>query len=82
MPQIVQIKSPVFAAVTDKTGYVKARKEADTLASKYGLRVADMPMTIQAMANHPDFGMMFFMTQTSQHQSIGEDFSCQALQLF
>ena len=54
MPQIVQIKSPVFAAVTDKTGYVKARKEADTLASKYGLRVADMPMTIQAMANHPE----------------------------
>ena len=82
MSQIVQIKSLVLAAVTDKIGYVKARKEADKLASEHGLRVADTPMAIQAMANHPDFGMMFFMTQTSQHQSIGEDFSCQALQLF
>src|SRR3989344_4014652 len=54
MPQIVQIKSPVLAVVTDQTGYVKARKEADKLAAEYGLRVADMPMTIQAMANHPE----------------------------
>ena len=54
MSQIVQIKSPVLAAVTDQTGYVKARKEADKLASEYGLRVADMPMAIQAMANHPE----------------------------
>src|SRR3989344_3073349 len=54
MPQIVQIKSPVLAVVTDQTGYVKARKEADKLASEYGLRVADMPMAIQAMANHPE----------------------------
>src|SRR3989344_7093475 len=54
MPQIVQIKSPVLAVVTDRTSYVKARKEADKLASEHGLRVADMPMTIQAMANHPE----------------------------
>ena len=54
MSQIVQIKSPVLAAVTDQTGYVKARKEADKLAAEYGLRVADMPMAIQAMANHPE----------------------------
>src|SRR3989339_594111 len=54
MSQIVQIKSPVLAAVTDQIGYVKARKEADKLALKHGLRVADMPMVIQAMANHPE----------------------------
>src|SRR3989338_342477 len=54
MSQIVQIKSLVLAAVTDKIGYVKARKEADKLASEHGLRVADTPMAIQAMANHPE----------------------------
>ncbi|MBI2664350.1 hypothetical protein HYX10_03340 [Candidatus Woesearchaeota archaeon] len=54
MSQIVQIKSPVLAAVTDQTGYVNARKEADKLATEYGLKVADMPMAIQAMANHPE----------------------------
>jgi len=47
------MKFPVLAAVTDKTGYVKARKEADKLSQEYGLRVADMPMAIQAMASHP-----------------------------
>src|SRR3989338_4911348 len=55
MSQIVQIKSLVLAAVTDKIGYVKARKEADKLASEHGLRVADTPMAIQAMANYPEF---------------------------
>src|SRR3989338_196150 len=54
MSQIVQIKSLVLAAVTDKIGSVKARKEADKLASEHGLRVADTPMAIQAMANHPE----------------------------
>src|SRR3989338_5947868 len=54
MSQIIQVKSPVLAVVTDQTGYVKARKEADKLASEYGLTVADMPMAIQAMANHPE----------------------------
>ncbi len=54
MPQIVQVKFPVLAAVTDKMSYVKARKEADKLAAEHGLTVADMPMTIQAMTNHPE----------------------------
>src|SRR3989338_2877633 len=55
MSQIVRIKSPVLAAVTDHTDYVTARKETDKLAAEYGLRVADMPMAIQAMANYPEF---------------------------
>ncbi|MBI4738184.1 hypothetical protein HY772_01250, partial [Candidatus Woesearchaeota archaeon] len=54
MSQIVQIKPPVLAAVTDRTGYVEARKEADKLAAEHGLIVADMPMAIQAMNNHPE----------------------------
>ena len=53
MSQIVKGKSSVFAAITDKTDYVKARKEADKLAVEHGLRVADMPMVIQAMTTHP-----------------------------
>ncbi len=53
-PQIVRVKSPVFAAVTDRKEYVKARKEADKLSERYGLRVADMPMAIQAMTSHPE----------------------------
>lgn len=52
MPQIiVQGESRVLAAVTGRTGYAKARKKADILAAEHGLRVADMPMAIQAMAN-------------------------------
>lgn len=54
MSQIVQIKSPVLAAVTDQTGYVKARNQAEKLSQENGLRVADMPMAIQAMTNHPE----------------------------
>src|SRR3989344_3185866 len=54
MSQIVQVKSPVLEAVTDAAGYVSARIEADKLAAKHGLRVADMPMIIQAMVNHPE----------------------------
>lgn len=53
MPQIVRT-GPVLAAVTDETYEVEARKEADKLAAKYSLRVADMPMAIQAMASHPE----------------------------
>ena len=53
MPQIVQVKSPVLAAVTDQTGYVKARNQAEKLSQKNGLTVADMPMVIQAMAINP-----------------------------
>lgn len=53
MPQIVHAKSPVLAAVTDVGDYVLARKWADNLAAKYCLIVADMPMAIQAMAQHP-----------------------------
>jgi len=54
MSQIVHIKSPVLAAVTDKTGYVKARNQAEKLSQENGLTVADMPMVIQAMTNHPE----------------------------
>ena len=54
MPQIVQVKSPVLAAVTDQTGYVKARNQAEKLSQKNGLTVADMPMVIQAMTNHSE----------------------------
>ncbi len=54
MSQIVQIKSPVLAAVTDQTGYVKARNQVERLSRKNGLRVADMPMVIQAMTTHPE----------------------------
>ncbi len=54
MSQIVQIKSPVLAAVTDRTGYVEARNQAETLSQEHGLTVADMPMVIQAMTTHPE----------------------------
>src|SRR3989344_4697310 len=54
MSQIVQIKSPVLAAVTDQTGYVKARNQAEKISQENGLTVADMPMVIQAMANHSE----------------------------
>ncbi len=54
MSQLVQIKSPVLAAVTDQTGYVKARNQAEKLSQENGLTVADMPMVIQAMTNHPE----------------------------
>ena len=53
MSQIVQVKSPVLAAVTDSDYYVRARKEANKLSREYDLRVADMPMVIQAMTAHP-----------------------------
>lgn len=54
MPQIVQAKSPVLAAVADQTDYIKARNQAETLSNKYGLPVADMPLLIQAMNNHSE----------------------------
>ncbi|MBS3133325.1 hypothetical protein J4470_04370 [Candidatus Woesearchaeota archaeon] len=54
MPQIVQVKSPVLAVVTDQTGYVKARNQAEKLSQKHGLTAADMPMAIQAMTIHPE----------------------------
>ncbi len=54
MSQIVQIKSPVLAAVTDQTGYVKARNQAEKLSNEHSLTVADMPMVIQAMTTHPE----------------------------
>lgn len=53
MPQILRTKFPVLAVITDKATYVEARKAADKLAAEYGLRVADMPMVIQAMTQHP-----------------------------
>ncbi len=52
MPQIVQVKSRVLAAITDKTSFANALKEAGELAAEYSLKVADMPMAIQAMAGH------------------------------
>ena len=54
MSQIVQIKPPVLAAVTDQTGYVKARNQAEKISQENGLTVADMPMVIQAMTNHSE----------------------------
>ncbi|MBI2133428.1 hypothetical protein HYU11_01975 [Candidatus Woesearchaeota archaeon] len=54
MSQIVQIKSPVLAAVTDQTSYVKARNQAEKLSNEHGLTVADMPMAIQAMTTRPE----------------------------
>ncbi len=54
MSQIMQIKSPVLAAVTDKTGYVEARNQAEKLSLENGLKVADMPLVIQAMTSHPE----------------------------
>ena len=54
MSQIVQIKSPVLAAVTDQIGYVEARNQAEKLSQEHGLTVADMPMVIQAMTAHPE----------------------------
>ncbi len=54
MPQIVQIKSRVIAAITEPTGYTSARKKIDQLAGEYGLKVADMPMAIQAMTKYPE----------------------------
>ena len=53
MPQIIQVKSHVLAAVTDRTRYVQARNQAEELSREQGLRVADMPMIIQAMTAHP-----------------------------
>ena len=54
MSQIVQIKSPVLAAVTDKIKYVQERIQAEKLSQENGLIVADMPMAIQAMTTHPE----------------------------
>ncbi|MBI2147075.1 hypothetical protein HYU19_01200 [Candidatus Woesearchaeota archaeon] len=54
MSQLVQLNSSVLAAVTSRTGYINARKEADKLALEHDLTVADMPMAIQAMTNHPE----------------------------
>ncbi len=54
MLQIVRIKSPVLAVVTDRTDYVKARNQAEILSKENGLNVADMPMVIAAMATHPE----------------------------
>ena len=54
MSQIVQIKSPVLAAVTDKIKYVQARIQVEKFAKEHGLTVADMPMVIQAMTTHPE----------------------------
>ena len=52
--QIVRIKTPVLALVTGPTGYLMAREEAEKRSQEKGLTVADMPMVIQAMANHPE----------------------------
>ena len=55
MSQIVNYSNPaVFAAITDKTGYVAARKEAQALAKKHNLQVADLPLVISAMASNQD----------------------------
>ncbi len=39
--------------ITQCERYVTARKQAEKAAKKHGLTIADMPMAIQAMANHP-----------------------------
>src|SRR3989344_3293643 len=54
MTQIVHVKSPLLAVVTDQTGYIKARNQAEKLSQEHGLTVADMPMVIQAMTTHPE----------------------------
>lgn len=51
MPQIVTTS---LAIITDKIGYVSARKQADELSAEHGLTVADMPLVIQAMSSHPE----------------------------
>lgn len=57
MEQIINVKNSVLAAVTDAKRYIGARKEADELAAKYSLMVADMPMAIQAMDQYPEVRM-------------------------
>ena len=54
MPQVVQVKSPILAVVSDRLSYVRARQQIEGLAKDYGLPVADMPMVIQAIAVHPE----------------------------
>ncbi len=55
MPEIIQATSPVIAVITERLPYVNARKQVDGLVKQYRLKgVADMPMAIQAMDNHPE----------------------------
>ncbi len=53
MAQIIRSKPKVLAAVTREKAYLKAREDADMLAERHGLVVADMPLLIQAFRN-PD----------------------------
>ncbi|MFH1212424.1 MAG: hypothetical protein V1659_05880 [Candidatus Woesearchaeota archaeon] len=86
MVQIVQIKSSVLAAVSDKTGYVEARVQAEKLSQlsqENGLRVADMPMVIRAMTVHPEVRVAirpdWIDTITSEYHGLrGEDRSYEA----
>lgn len=54
MPQIIQTKSPVLAVVTDSTGYLKARKQAEELVKQHNVTIADMPLAIHAMTTQAD----------------------------
>ena len=49
MAEIIQVKSPVKAVITDRISYLKARSEIEQLSQKHGLNVADMPRLIQAI---------------------------------
>lgn len=51
MSQIAQV---TVATITKIHNYVVARKEADELAAKHGLVVADMPLVIQTMSRHAE----------------------------
>jgi hypothetical protein len=54
MVHLIRAMSPVEAAISDEQNYLKARAQIGGLASKYNLRVADMPMAIKAMDNNLD----------------------------
>ncbi len=54
MAEIIQVKSPVKAVITDRISYLKARSEIEQLSQKHGLNVADMPRLIQAITNDSD----------------------------
>lgn len=54
MSQIVQIKSPILAVISDQMNYVKARNQIEELVQEHNLTVADMPMAIRAIVNQPE----------------------------
>ena len=54
MTQTIKPESSVLAIIKNSEKYLDARKQIEWIAQEHGLRVADMPLIIQALTSHPE----------------------------